>query len=83
MRSASPCQPKSSKERDKYDGAIRNMLVSSSHVLSLSTEGQGWGYIALGYFLFLKEQINDIIITEDLVRPRASEYEEPGEVRPA
>jgi len=56
--SATPCQPK---ERKKHHVAVRNMIAASSACASLSPEGVTIGYIALGWFLFLQEQIKDII----------------------
>ena len=48
---------------EKRINLSHDMIVPSSHMLSLSQEGSvPNGYIALGYFLFLKEQIKDVII---------------------
>ena len=49
--------PRQPEEKNKYHGTIRNMVTAASHIISSSPN------IALGYFLFLQEQIKDIIIS--------------------
>jgi hypothetical protein len=52
-------------EKKKYHGYIRNiivnMIVASSHVLSLSPKGDTQGVYSAGLFLFPQEQIKNII----------------------
>jgi hypothetical protein len=48
----------------EHQDTIRNMKAASSHVLSAFYCSRVYpnGYMAVGYFLFLQEQIKDIII---------------------
>ena len=45
----------------KHHDTIRDMMATSSHVIFLSVAGIPNGYMAVGYLLFLQEQIKDII----------------------
>ena len=56
--SATPCQPK---EKKKHHGTIRDMIVASSHVLSLSPKGDTRRVCSVG-LIFVSARTNKGII---------------------